>query len=36
MRYNLDIYDDERHKWAKCRAEIWATVYELESPFLAD
>lgn len=32
----MDIYDDERGKWTKCRAEIWATVYELKSPFLAD
>ena len=31
-----DIYDEERRKWTKCRAEIWATIYELESPFLAD
>ena len=31
-----DIYDEERRKWTNCRAEIWATVYELKSPFLAD
>ena len=31
-----DIYDEERGKWTKCRAEIWATIYELKSPFLAD
>ena len=30
------IYDEERGKWTKCRAEIWATIYELKSPFLAD
>ena len=27
---------DERGKWTNCRAEIWATVYELKSPFIAD
>ena len=31
-----DIYDEERGKWTKCRAEIWAKIYEVKSPFLAD
>lgn len=31
-----DIYDEERRKWTKCRAEIWVTIYEVKSPFLAD
>ena len=31
-----DIYDEERRKWTKCRAEIWAKIYEVKSPFLAD
>ena len=36
FKATTDIYDEERRKWTKCRAEIWATVYELKSPFLAD
>lgn len=31
-----DIYDEERGKWTKCRAEIWATIYELKSPFITE
>ena len=33
FKATTDIYDEERRKWTKCRAEIWATVYELRSPF---
>lgn len=36
FKATTDIYDEERQKWTKCRAEIWVTVYELRSPFLAD
>ena len=36
FKATADIYDEERGKWTNCRAEIWATVYELKSPFLAD
>ena len=36
FKATTDIYDEERGKWTNCRAEIWATVYELKSPFLAD
>lgn len=36
FKATTDIYDEERRKWTKCRAEIWATIYELKSPFLAD
>ena len=36
FKATTDIYDEERRKWTNCRAEIWATVYELKSPFLAD
>ena len=36
FKATMKIYDDERGKWTNCRAEIWATVYELKSPFLAD
>ena len=36
FKATTDIYDEERGKWTTCRAEIWATVYELKSPFLAD
>lgn len=30
------IYDEERGNLTKCRAEIWVTIYELKSPFLAN
>ena len=33
FKATTDIYDEERGKWTNCRAEIWATVYELRSPF---
>ena len=36
FKATTDIYDEERRKRTKCRAEIWATVYELKSPFIAD
>ena len=36
FKATMDIYDEERGRWTNCRAEIWATVYELKSPFLAD
>ena len=36
FKATMKIYDDERGKWTNCRAEIWATVYELKSPFIAD
>lgn len=36
FKATTDIYDEERGKWTNCRAEIWATVYELKSPFIAD
>lgn len=36
FKATTDIYDEERRKWTKCRAEIWATIYELNSPFLSD
>ena len=36
FKATTDIYDEERGKWTKCRAEIWVTIYELKSPFLAD
>lgn len=36
FKATTDIYDEERRKWTKCRAEIWATISELNSPFLAD
>ena len=36
FKATVDIYDEERGKWTNCRAEVWATIYELKSPFLAD
>ena len=36
FKATTDIDDEERGKWTNCRAEIYATVYELKSPFLAD
>lgn len=36
FKASTDIYDEERGKWTKCRAEILVTIYELKSPFLAD
>ena len=35
FKATTDIYDEERGKWTNCRAEIWATVYEVKSPFIA-
>ena len=36
FKATTDIYDEERRKWTKCRAEIWAKIYEVKSPFIAD
>ena len=36
FKATTDIYDEDRGKWTTCRAEIWATIYELKNPFIAD